>query len=228
MGEPEGDPKAAFVSVKSTLPIFPRSSERQDFATERLIIRPFRQEDLEGLHGLRTQIEVMVNTGQGRNDRDRDETQKKLELHLPPNDLTTFNCAILDRASGAFIGSGGCHRIAAGFGWPEIGYMFRTEYWGKGLATEFVRGFLELYVKLPRREAEVLVHPATVAAGAERSEELLVALTTYDNVQSQRILAKAGFERFLEFTEPDLRDPSVNVGLYGFRWYPTRGAKGGD
>jgi len=229
MGEP--DSKTALVSVKSTLPKWPPSAERKEFTTERLILRPFRSEDLEGLHGLRTQIEVMKNTGQGRNDKDLDETRKQLARHLPPNDLISFNCAIVDRASGAIIGSGGCHRVSPVYGWPEIGYMFRVEYWRKGLATEFVRGFLELYAALPRHEVELQVHPATVAGTAAdddgRVDEIMVGLTTHENVVSQKILVGVGFEHFLDFVEPDLRDPEVDVGLSVFRLFPLRTTKVG-
>ncbi len=114
-----------YVMVKTTLPVFPANAERITVTTERLIVRPPRAEDLDGLHALRTQPEVMWFTPAGRPDVDRAETQRRLDPFLPPNDTATHNCAICWRETGELIGIGGCHRRDGDFGWPVAGYMFR-------------------------------------------------------------------------------------------------------
>ncbi len=118
-------PEDDWVVVKTTLPIFPANAERPTVSTERLILRPWRPDDVAELHVLRTQPEVMQFTSLGRVDVDLAETQTRLDPFLPPNDTLTHNCAICWKETGEVIGSGGCHRRAGTFGWPEVGYMLR-------------------------------------------------------------------------------------------------------
>ncbi|KAL8400129.1 hypothetical protein RB594_000510 [Gaeumannomyces avenae] len=214
----EGD----FVVVNTTLPSLPlpRSAERADVVTERLVLRALRAEDLNAVHVLRTQPEVMVWTSTGRGDKDMAETQHKLDNYLPPNDVETFNCAICWRETGELIGMGGS--------WPELGYTIRKEFWGRGLATELVRAFLEAYVMLPRARAQIRVdRRSVVAVTAGQQEpvearEVLVALVETPNERSHGVLRKCGLERFSEFVEPDPRDPSKTVGLVAYRLVVAR------
>ena len=80
------------VVVKTTLPSTPQppNRERAPIATERLILRPLRQDDFKSLQALRLQPEAMAGTRQGRPDRSDEETQRALDHFLPPNDGTTF------------------------------------------------------------------------------------------------------------------------------------------
>ncbi|KAL8285399.1 hypothetical protein RB601_006295 [Gaeumannomyces tritici] len=219
-----------FVVVNTTLPSLPlpRSAERADVVTERLVLRALRAEDLNAVHVLRTQPEVMVWTSTGRGDKDMAETQHKLDNYLPPNDVETFNCAICWRETGELIGMGGSHRYKGVYGWPELGYMIRKEFWGRGLATELVRAFLEAYVRLPRARAQIRVdRRSVVAVTAGQQEpveahEVLVALVEASNERSHGVLRKCGLERFSEFVEPDLRDPSKTVGLVAYRLVVAR------
>lgn len=221
-----------FVVVSTTLPSLPlpRNAERADVVTERLVLRALRAEDLNAVHVLRTQAEVMVWTSTGRGDKDMAETQSKLDLYLPPNDVETFNCAICWRETGELIGMGGSHRFKGAYGWPELGYMIRKEFWGRGLATELVKAFLDAYVKLPRAPVQLKVDKRSVVAtttGQQQQEpvearEVLVALVEASNERSHGVLRKCGLERFNEFSEPDLRDPSNFVGLVAYRLVMAR------
>jgi RimJ/RimL family protein N-acetyltransferase len=98
--------------------------------------------------------------------------------------------------------------------------MIRTEFWGQGLATEFVKAWLEMWCELPRAEAELEIDWRTLLAdeGEGSSPEQVTAFTLLDNVGSQRVLEKAGFERFLTWEEADLRDPALQVTLIGYRY----------
>lgn len=115
------------VTVKTTLPTvpLPSNAERVAVSTERLILHPLTPEDLDLVHVLRTQSEVMQHSALGRIDQDLDETRKWLARFLPPHDSITVNCAICLKDTGELIGLGGCHRLQGSLGWPEIGYMLR-------------------------------------------------------------------------------------------------------
>jgi len=215
--------KPPFVTVKTTLPILPFSlnSARAPVATFRLLIRPLSSSDVYGLHRIRSQLEVMANDLQGRPDATLEETQPQLTRFLPPNDEKTYHFAICLKETEEFIGIGGCHSIASVFGWPAIGYMLTRERWGQGLTTEFTRAFLEMWKTLPRREVEIQVDPRSLLDGEVAGgvvKEQVASLTPWDNFASARVMEKSGFEEFLVWSEPDLRDPSVDIELRGFRY----------
>lgn len=214
--------KPEWAMIKTALPErpLPPNSSRSPVTTDRLILRALVPEDAYSLHILRTQPEVMANSPQGRPDKDLEETRQRLNFFLPPKDETTYNCAICLRETGEMIGIGGCHQLTSMFGWPAIGYMIRKEFWGQGLATEFVKAWLEAWCKLPRAEAEMEIDRRTLLpdGGEETSPEQVIAFTLLDNMASQRVLEKAGFERFLAWEEADLRDPNFQVTLLGYRY----------
>ncbi|RMJ20795.1 hypothetical protein PHISP_08334 [Aspergillus sp. HF37] len=191
-----------FMTVKTLLPTTPLPSNdtRPALTTNRLLIRPLGPSDLDAMHTLRTQPEVMQWTSSGRIDQNIEETRDKLNLFLPPNDTTTVNCAICVKDTGEFIGFGGCHLFPAEHGWPEMGYLLRREFWGRGMATEFLGAWLRFWDQLPRSEREVRVRRGMVA-GEGAVKEHLIAITETSNVPSQKVLLKSGFERFREFTE---------------------------
>ncbi|KAJ9132004.1 hypothetical protein NKR23_g11479 [Pleurostoma richardsiae] len=219
-----------WVVVKTTLPTvpLPSNADRSTLTTERLIIRPLNQDDLEPLYVLATQEPVMRWTALGRVDADRTETQARLDRFTPPNDTITHNCAICLRESGDLIGIGGVHKFTGDHGWPEMGYMLRQEHWGKGLATEFVRAFLRAWDALPRSEVELKVSRKAAGENVKEGdvvEERLVAITAGTNAKSQKILDKCGLERFLEYVEDDLADPTSKIDLVAFRHFPGRTSK---
>jgi RimJ/RimL family protein N-acetyltransferase len=160
----------------------------------------------------------MANNPQGRIDKDLQETKPRLDLFLPPNDQSTFKFAICLKETDKMIGMGGCYRLSSKFGWPVIGYMLLKEFWGQGLVTEFLHAWLDMWHKLPRAEAELEVDPRTLPDGDGPAPELVTSWTVGDNIASQRVLKKCGFEHFLTWKEPDLRNPEVEVELLGFRY----------
>lgn len=207
-----------FIVLRANLPTvpFPSNNARPTLTTDRLLIRPLQPDDLQALHTLRTQEEVMKWTTAERIDRDIEETRSKLARSLPPNDAITANCAICLRETGELIGVGGCHLYPGSHGWPEVGYMLRKEFWGQGIATEFLTAWLRFWEQLPRSEREVKVRRDTVAGEArvgEVVEERLVGLIAGDNIPSQKVIRKSGFQRFC-----DLED-----GLIAFCYFPSKG-----
>lgn len=215
----------ASVQVRTTLPIrpLPPNSERAAIVTTRLTIRPFVQDDLHGYHVLRTQPEVMAFTAVGRIDKDLAETQSKLDLFLAPNDAHTYNFAICLSATGELIGVGGVHKMSFELGWPEVGYMLKREHWGKGYATEFLRGFVDSWWRLERQEAVITVDGHSVSVGKERdgqslAPEYLTAMVEANNDASIRIMEKTGFRKFKTWTESDNRAgfEGKDITLVGF------------
>lgn len=221
---PSPSSKLHWASVKTTLPArpLPPNSTRAPVTTDRLIIRAFSPQDLQSLHVLRTQPEIMANNPQGRIDKDLDETRPRMDAFLPPNDEKTFNFAICHKETGEMIGTGGCYSLSSMLGWPVIGYMIHRDFWGQGLATEFVRAWLSMWERLPRAEIEVDVDPRTLPTSDGPASEQVISWTTADNIASQKVLEKSGFEHFLTWTEPDLRNPDVNVELRGYRYFVTK------
>ena len=176
------------INMRTTRPIFlpPTAS----MTTARLLIRPFLLSDLGDFHVLRTQVEVMRWTQQGKDDVDKEETQIWMNRSLPPNDAVTFNFAVEELSDpGRVIGVLGCHLCEP----PECGYMFRTEYWGKGYATEAFKHWLQAWWELPRKEVVIKVSESdNDGDDVTLVPEVLEADIGEENVASARILANNG------------------------------------
>lgn len=71
--------EAELVTVKTTLPIvpFPPLEERAAILTERLILRPYRADDVHSLYAIHTDEETMAWTATGKAHTTIEETQKK-------------------------------------------------------------------------------------------------------------------------------------------------------
>ncbi|KAI1798549.1 acyl-CoA N-acyltransferase [Daldinia bambusicola] len=208
--------------VETTLPRIPLPpvSHREPIRTERLLIRPLREDDLQVYHQLRLQPEVMANSRKGRPDRDLEETRLGLNDFLPPRSDETFLYGVFLRSTGEFIGEGGIHTLeSSSCGWPELGYRFKREVWGRGYATEFLKALLKAWWDLPRHRAQLRVHSSSIQKGKElEAVEQVHANTDLQNVGSQRVLAKLGFVQFLEYTEPDTQEHRLGepVALKGY------------
>ncbi|KAL4864448.1 hypothetical protein BDV12DRAFT_11863 [Aspergillus spectabilis] len=68
---------------------------------------------------------------------------------------------------------------------PSVGYALHPDAWGKGYATEAVRGVVDAWWALPRVQLEV--------SGSDSEKERLFAITQRANVGSFKVLQKAGF-----------------------------------
>ncbi|UNI22867.1 hypothetical protein JDV02_008713 [Purpureocillium takamizusanense] len=170
------------ISVKTTLPAlpYPPLASRPVIKTARLLIRPFTATDLDALHTLRTQPEVMAWMPLGQVDGDLEKTKAVLAAKLLHDDrnYSFAICLAAPSSTGEeeeeheLIGTGGCHSRGGGMlGWPEVGYMLRREHWGRGYGTEFLEGFMEAWWALPRCEVAAL----TVDASTVAEDELLAA-----------------------------------------------------
>jgi RimJ/RimL family protein N-acetyltransferase len=200
--------------MKVTRPIFPAPAKA--FTTARLLIRPIIPDDVVEFHILRTQPEVMIFTSSGKVDVDTEATSIWVKRFTHPNDTKTFSFAIeeLDNP-GTIVGTVGSHVAEP----PTLGYMFRKEFWGKGYATEALKGWMEEYWKLPRREIE---HSDSLPEVGElklddngAAREVLVAEVESENKASSKIMEKCGFKPTgVQEQVEDFRGPAVIVHYY--------------
>lgn len=191
-------------------------SEREPIRTERLILRPYAATDLSDFHLLRIQPEVMKWTTQGKPDTDLAQTEKVLAERLPGSDgESAYEFAICWAETGEMIGTGGSHMRVGELGWPVVGYMFRSEFWGKGIATEVMSAVLKAYWALPREEVEIKVEKSTVEGESERQPEHITAITLDSNGPSQNVLGKLGFKLVKKWEEEEPNTKVMEL-LYGY------------
>lgn len=155
--------------------------------TERLVLRPFVQQDLDALAALHADERVMrYLTG-------APVSRQVVEREVLPRFLGRDQCrpafgalAAFDRASGDFVGWFALTR-PPGRGNTEaaLGFRLKPEYWGRGLATEGATALLE--------------------HGFQHGVRRVRATTFEQNVGSQRVLEKLGM-RLVRRYRPSAQD----------------------
>ncbi|KAL7939682.1 acetyltransferase domain-containing protein [Trichoderma chlorosporum] len=200
------------LKIRTTLPVIPPIDSRDEIQTSRLIIRAPRISDVPALHILRIQHEVMKYSTKGA-DKTLEDTRRSLDEFFPPNDSKTYHFLIFEKDTGELVGKGGMHGIVGrNFGWPEVGYSFKQEAWGKGYGTEFLTAFLQNWWTLPRAQVEIQVDATSLEAQALENgdapvAEILVAVIDVQNLGSRRVLEKTGrFKEFKMWTATDFRE----------------------
>ncbi|KAI0020105.1 acyl-CoA N-acyltransferase [Xylariomycetidae sp. FL0641] len=214
----------------------PPPQARAPLETARLVLRGYEARDLEALHEMRLQPEVMKYTHVGRADANQDETWNFLASNLAPHDVTCWTFVMVLRhdlagfRAGQVVGYGGVHRrCSPWYGWPELGYCIRTEFWGRGLATEFLGALTASWFALPREEEVIEVDPKSVewleAEGKVQQQdgllqvpELVTTMIEDSNKGSLRVCEKNGFRRFKIWMDVDDREGYNNreILLHGF------------
>ncbi len=131
--------------------------------TERLILRQFREEDLDAYAAMVADPEVMRHLGSGP--MDREEAWRNMAMVVGHWRLRGFGMwAVEEKATGAMIGRVGCWRPE---GWPglEVGWTLRREWWGKGYATEAGRASLDAaFDRIGERHVISLIHDENQAS----------------------------------------------------------------
>lgn len=219
--------------MKTTRPKIPSPPAVTPIITPRLLLRPITQADLQAMHIIRSNPEVMYYSTTGLIDEDLAATQKWLDRFLSPNDTkspcfvicerlpTSSNSSVIEPANsseGPIIGGIGL----AGGEPPEVGYRVRRQDWQKGYATEALTAFLKYYWALDRREAEVEddlseIRTMLQADESKQLKERLTAMIEVGNIGSRRVLEKCGF-KLVEGKEwkpePDHRGPATLIWYY--------------
>jgi len=146
--------------------------------TDRLVLRPPVEDDLEPFALMSADPEVMRHIGHGR-PYDRGTAERAFAMLLAHWNERRFGLrSALDRGTGEYLGFVGLSTVPAGSlgaGETEIGWRLRRSAQGRGLATEGARAVLE---------------HARDALGIDR----LVALIQPANTASQRVAGKLGLQ----------------------------------
>lgn len=152
--------------------------------TPGLLLRHPSASDLDDLTRMHLDPRVMVTLGGVRPPQ---ETAEWLEQRIEHWRRHGFGLWIArERSSGQFAGRGGLQHVEIdGRNEIEVGYCFRAEFWGRGLATELARESV-------RVAFEVLRLPE------------LVCFTLPTNRASQRVMEKAGFRYERPMVRKDL------------------------
>ena len=142
--------------------------------TERLIMRMWRDADIEEYAELCADPEVMRYLG-GKV-FDRTEAWRQMASMIGHWYLRGYGIwAVEEKDSGRFVGRIGCINPE---GWPgfEVGWTLKREFWGKGYATEAGRRALEYGLnEIDKPHIISLIHPENRASirVAERLGETL-------------------------------------------------------
>ena len=104
-----------------------------ELQTARLLLRRARKDDLEAMHAVFSDERGMQYWSNGPHST-LDETQRWLDsmIGASPEDSDDFVVTV----DGELIGKLGCWRI------PEIGFILRSDQWGKGYASEAMSAFV--------------------------------------------------------------------------------------
>lgn len=188
-----------FINVNTTLPVI--NNELPIIYTDRLIIRAPVYSDIDNYYSLRSQPEAMVDSGRGKPDSDIYVTFNKLERLIKGDKNNVYFFIFLKNPNGTegdLIGDGGVHNFKSDTtGWPEFGYKFKKEFWGQGYATEFGKTFIKFWQSLPRKNVNITVAPSSIDYyDGLYVNERLTAYTRNENLASQNVLLKIGFEAF--------------------------------
>jgi RimJ/RimL family protein N-acetyltransferase len=132
--------------------------------TERIVLRMFREEDLDAYAAMCADTEVMRYLGDGKA-LTRSEAWRQMALILGHWRLRGFGLwAVEERATGTLLGRIGFFEPE---GWPgfELGWMLRRASWGQGYATEGARRALDhAFIAMERDHLISLIRPANRAS----------------------------------------------------------------
>jgi ribosomal-protein-alanine N-acetyltransferase len=142
--------------------------------TPRLTLRPFAPADLDAIHSIYADPEVMRWVGTGPVPG-RTMTERMLDGYAAHQRAHGFSFwAVVENATNTLIGDAGLHRTAAGE--TELGYTLAKSAWGRGYATEAASAWVD-------------------AAFTQLDIDEVIALAEPPNRASLHVLEKAGLRR---------------------------------
>ena len=111
--------------------------------TERLVMRGFREEDLDEWAAICADGEVVRWVGEGEDGISREDAWRRMAYIIGHWELRGFgNWALEERETGRLVGRCGLLQPEA---WPglEVGWLVAHEHWGRGFAPEAGRATLD-------------------------------------------------------------------------------------
>ena len=141
-----------------------------EIETARLYLRQFKAGDLDDLHPIFNDVEV-VRYLKAEPPVSRKETERALLSIIQHWERHGFGrWAVIDKESGRLIGYGGLRNL---LGTPELVYLLDKAFWGRGLATELARACLKWGFE-------------------ELTCERIVAVTRPEHTASRHVMEKIG------------------------------------
>ncbi len=153
--------------------------------TPRLLLRPFREDDLDAYAALCADPEVMRYLGDGR-PLDRVGAWRQMAFFLGHWHLRGFGIwAATLKETVALVGRIGLFRPE---GWPglEVGWVLGRPWWGQGLATEGARAALDFaFTRLRAERVLSVIHPDNTRSirVAERLGECFERRTVLNGIE---------------------------------------------
>jgi RimJ/RimL family protein N-acetyltransferase len=155
--------------------------------TERLRLRPFREDDLDACARICADAEVMRYIGDGRT-LNRTDAWRQMAFFLGHWQLRGFGLWATElKETGACIGRIGLHQPE---GWPglEVGWLLDRAYWGRGLATEGGRAALDhAFTHLGAERIISIIQPGNTAS-IRVAERLGERFERHDTINSIAVL----------------------------------------
>jgi RimJ/RimL family protein N-acetyltransferase len=126
--------------------------------TERLLIRPFAEPDVDSMAEIYGDPQVMRHVCLGVLDRER--TKAMLEEYRSAQDERGFSTwAVVEKESGTVVGDVG-FELYAPTGEPELGFTLAAAVWGRGYGLEAARACVEAaFAHLPYSRVVAKVEP---------------------------------------------------------------------
>ena len=148
--------------------------------TERLVLRGYRREDFPTYAAMRADPAVMRHIADGEPKSEEEAWSNFLRMAGLWQVVRFGSWAIEEKANGRLIGGLGFEdrkrdRGPAFKDIPEMGWLFASESWGKGYATEAIRA-------------------ALIWGRSHFGAVRVIALTAPENLASIRVAQKCGFE----------------------------------
>ena len=166
--------------------------------TERLILRMFRESDLDAYAEMCGDVEVMKYLGDGK-PKGRAEAWLMMASYLGHWELRGYGLwAVEDKATGEFVGRIG---LLNPEGWPglEVAWTLARERWGKGFATEGAKAALEYAFSVLKLEHVIsLIHPdnaASIRVALRVGEKLEGQAELFGVMRSVYGIQRIGLER---------------------------------
>jgi RimJ/RimL family protein N-acetyltransferase len=164
--------------------------------TDRLFIRPWSGDDRAAFYQLTCDPAVMqyVHGGLPYSEAELDEWFSRQARQLAEHDVCMG--AVIEKAGGLLIGIAGTQPLGT-TGHLEIGWIFASDTWGRGYATEAGAAAM-------RHVLETLAHPR------------VVAIIAPDNEPSKRVATRLGMTYEARYTGAQLgyRKPEIVVDLF--------------
>jgi len=151
------------------------TSEHRYFETERLVVREWRLDDINGLFKIMSDAPVHTYTKDKNNPWDMQRTEKYIQFMMKKDFKTLYDYhgAVIEKKTNQLIGLCGLNPYKENE--PEIEWKLGASFWGKGYATELGKQMIK-------------------EAFATTNIKGIYGMAQQENIASRRVLVKIGMQ----------------------------------